>query len=942
MAIKSQRRLYSQQRLTTSTWRAVESAVSFDFDTVLRKMFTGDTTGYILSGFRINIGSSSFSTDASNLTLYSLNSTILHTLADESGTILNVEGSTAESLNSTNSKVVGGFAANSTNYVGIELVRVTDEDSTETTYFWDADAEAEFSRVLPSSTVLDYRIVITQSGFGNLLPIATVITNASNVPTTITDCRNLLFRLGTGGTSPNPNYSYPWSAGRTEPGTSTTSTSVDPFQGGDKQITTFRDWIEAIETSIKEIKGTAYWFESGSGGGSAGNLSLFSVAEDANFSYLTGEGTISHNIATTGLLQWTNDLFIRNVFSSAYYKIQSNATGITISNGSVLALSLTRYQTLASNITFAPSLATVPAAVQAAASSVTTRILSGNAGDFSVLTANSSTTDQGDFIKVFGDSPRFYSQISEFYGVAGAVTSSANAKYAVLTSAYGGSIGVQTLQYNKTYYPTSSLIVTSSSNVLANTTLGNLRWIASRNDLTNRSVIYLREYGELQQGEIRQINDNTSDNVLLYVGAVTGGTTNESLSTPIYSATATTGVITSPSQTNYSGTSTDNLTDRVSRLSTAVANKAQDKNISFAGGGTVSNVSGLITWNSSATFMIGGPGSGTVNWIASGSANLTANYSCAYVTIDRNNITAVPVSVTTIALLPLAENIVVFARKFDSNSVYLGIDGQTYLVNDGTNSSSGFSPASFASFGISTLHKWTQEIPAGSINSVNTTYSISFGPFSNSAFLLFKNGLYQSQGSSLTSDYNINGNIITFNSPPLTGDELVCTYAQGGTVPYTYVQGTQVLSSVTTVINLSSVMSNTASPAVFLNGLQRSANTDFTASAATINFAFSLTTSDQVGFFYADVNDNIFSVQRYFRENASNTRSIYTTFVDTGFSDNSLLFSVDGVQQFPINNSYGVNTTNITVVDYRRINPQVFELNPSSLTSGSLLYLWSR
>ncbi len=941
MAIKSQRRLYSQQRLTTSTWRAVESAVSFDFDTVLRKMFTGDTTGYILNGFRINIGSSTFSSDASNLTIYSLNSTILHTLADESGTILNVTGSAAETINSTNSKVIGGFAANSTNYVGIELVRVTDEDSTETTYFWDADAEAEFNRVLPNSTILDYRIVVTQAGFGNLLPIATVVTNSSNIPTNITDCRNLLFRLGTGGTTPNANYSYPWSAGRAEPGTSTSSTSIDPFQGGDKQIATFRDWIEAVETSIKEIKGTAYWFESGSGGGSSGTLSLFSVAEDANFSYLTGEGTITHNSATTGLLQWTNDLFIRNVFSSGYYKIQSNATGITMSNGTVLALSLTRYATLSANVTFAPSLASVPVGVQTAASSVTTRILSANAGDFTVLTANSSTTDQGDFIKVIGDSPRYYAQISEFYGVAGAITSSSNATYAVLTAAYGGSIGTQTLQYNKTYYPTANLIVTSSSNVLQNTTLGSLRWIASRNDLTNRSVIYLREWGELQQGESRQISDNTSENILQFVGSLTGGSTNESLTVPPYSATVV-GAITTTTQVNYSGTSTDNLTDRVSKLSTAMANKAQDKNIAFVGGGTVSNVSGLITWNASATFTINGPGTGVVNWLVAGSANLSSSYSCAYVEINRNTNAAVAVSVTSISNLPLSENVLVFARKLNSNDVYVGIDGQAFLIGDNTDSTSGFNPVSASTLGINNLHKWIQEVPAGSINSGNVSFTVVSSPYSSGSLAVFKNGLYQTQGTSITHDYSVVNNQLTFTLAPTTSDELVCMYAQGGTIAYSYIQSTQILDSITSIVTLSTIMSNTASPVVFLNGLQRSVNTDFTASAASINFAFSLTTTDKVSCFYTGVNDNLYGAQRYLRETVTSTRSVYTTFVDVGPSDNSNLLTINGVQQFSINNAYGVNATAITIIDYQKINNQVFNVNPASLTSGSLIYLWSR
>ena len=59
----------------------------------------------------------------------------------------------------------------------------------------------------------------------------------------------MLFSLETGGISPNPSHVYPWSAGRTQPPVTSTSDSVDPFTGGDKQIADLKDFIDAVETT---------------------------------------------------------------------------------------------------------------------------------------------------------------------------------------------------------------------------------------------------------------------------------------------------------------------------------------------------------------------------------------------------------------------------------------------------------------------------------------------------------------------------------------------------------------------------------------------------------------------------------------------------------------------------------------------------------------------
>lgn len=945
MAIKRQARLYSQQRLAVPTIRAIESGVSADFDTLLRSMFIGATVPYVISGLKINIDASTFTSDANNLTINSLNASVLHPTATESGTIINMVGATNEALKSTNTRVSGSFSQGVTNYVSLDLVRKADTTSIDTVFFFDSDANTEISKLLPVATILEYKLIINTTGFGTNLPIATVVTNSANVPTSITDCRNLLFRLGTGGVAPNPNFNFPWTAGRTEHPSTSTNSATDPFSGGDKQLSNFKDWIAAVETSIKEVKGTAYWFEAGGGGGGGGTagLSLFSLAEDTSFSYVAGAGAYSHSASVTGNLSWNSDLYIRSVFSNQYYKVQTNPAGNTIGDGQVMALSLTRYVAISGNVTIAPSLIGIPSSVTTAAANDPTRIIQGTPGQFAGMSANSGT-DQGDFLKVISDSPRYYDQVQEFYSAAGSITSSTNATYAVLTLSYGGATGAQSIQYNQTYYTTANLIVTSSSSILAATSLGSLRWIAARRDFAGVPIIYLRDFGELQMGETRAISDNTTDNILRFVGSLTGGSPNESLTVPPYATVMSGGVITSPSQVNYGGLSTDSLTDRSARLTTGAANQAQNKNIVFIGGGTVSNAAGTLSWDTTSTIVINGPGVGTTNTIAPNAGIAIPVGGCAYVVIDRNSIAALAVSVTTYANLPLNENTYAIARRSTSgNDIWVGLDGQAYLIADGTNSNTGFTPASAASSGIGNKHNWIQEVPSGTINGVNKVFGINNAPFSNNSLLLFRNGLYQIP----TTEYTYSGNTITFVTAPATGNELVAVIAIGKAIPYSYFQETTTVSVTgTTTYPLLNPPGNTKGVAVFVNGLQRRYGVDFTVTGNIITFTPAPSFSSKISAFYTGSNDNYFGDQGNLGGTPNGTtKTLFTYFEDVNHT-HGVVVSVDGVCQFPLNNVAG-NTT-WTINDYQFVDPNGLQFSATGWGAGtppplnSLLYIYTR
>lgn len=69
-----------------------------------------------------------------------------------------------------------------------------------------------------------------------------------------------------------------------------------------------------------------------------------------------------------------------------------------------------------------------------------------------------------------------------------------------------------------------------------------------------------------------------------------------------------------------------------------------------------------------------------------------------------------------------------------------------------------------------------EETPSGTINSVNTVFTLLASPNPAGSLLLFLNGIQMRSGAS--NDFVLSGNTITFNATqiPQTGDSLVCWY----------------------------------------------------------------------------------------------------------------------------------------------------------------------
>jgi hypothetical protein len=318
MAGKRQNNWQGQQRVDVSHLRSIESGVAYDLDDLAGRLVAG---GYslVVKGFTISTAGV-VGQPATSLVVSVAGGMLLHVNGSEAGTILSVPGAQAgEVLNpNSNSLVTGAFSSSQTNYVGLDYARTADATTSANTAFLDASTRLEKSQTVPLARVLKYKFVISTSNFSanpNILPIAKVVTDANNNVVSVTDARQMLFRLGKGGDSPDSKSFWSWPTSRNE------STYTDSFNGGDKSLGSQKDWQDSVMTRLWEIGGGEYWYSATSDRDMKLIRNPGSVlANGENFSW---DGT---NLTWSGLkIVWAN--------STAYYNIIANqtvsATGLT-------------------------------------------------------------------------------------------------------------------------------------------------------------------------------------------------------------------------------------------------------------------------------------------------------------------------------------------------------------------------------------------------------------------------------------------------------------------------------------------------------------------------------------------------------------------------------------------------------------------------------------
>lgn len=517
MSVQRRVNVLSQMRVDTPDFKAIESATSGDFDTFIQAFITGPEVPYVITGFEVNWAANPIGAAASNLQIIVANGALLATTASQSGTFYLVPtGTPPVTLNaSLVSNVTGAFVPNANNYVGVDYYRFQDPTTDVQRELWDPTTNEEDSTIAPAAIIMNYEFVITSSIWAsNVLPLAIVVTDSGNNVVSVTDARPLLFRLGTGGASPNPFYVYPWPQGLTEDPVTSSSNGSNPFYGGDKALTDLKDFIDTVETGFLYLGGGPYWYSFMSGGGSIVG-SIPRLREDATNTILTGIGSIIHSATTAGLINWTSPMNLTIVGSNLNYQIQTNPTGttVTLSDGQVAYLELSRDVAISPNLIW-----TNGSAIVTSVGSVpwTTGLYSVNANGY------------GDWIKVTSGTHAAYYQIQTINSTS----------QVTLTTTYGGTTTGATGVPSQYAYGLYTLPgVTSTTRDIQIAARGsvpinaNTFWLLTRVD-NGGSIprVFVRWLGlDLQQGDEEEISGPQLQNVLTYIGSPI-----ESATLPLY------------------------------------------------------------------------------------------------------------------------------------------------------------------------------------------------------------------------------------------------------------------------------------------------------------------------------------------------------------------------------------------------------------------------
>jgi hypothetical protein len=286
MAVLQRTALYPQERFDIPDARAMEAFGQNDWRFFIKGILTQKSV--IISGFDITNYPNIFTVPG--VRIQQNNIAFLHPEATTQANGFYVSAGSEPDFNLV-------LNSNTTNFVEVDLTATS--GSPDVRAFWDAGADggkgAEFTQTVDTVINLELDIQVNVSGFTpGKIPLYKITTNLSGVVTEFQDCRPMFFRLGSGGTSPDPDNNLEFAnapdaahARLETPFIANQATTGNaPFLGGDKNIKSQKQWMDAVMTLIKETNGTPYWYMKPS-------ASTASAYQNAAMSILTG-GTWEH------------------------------------------------------------------------------------------------------------------------------------------------------------------------------------------------------------------------------------------------------------------------------------------------------------------------------------------------------------------------------------------------------------------------------------------------------------------------------------------------------------------------------------------------------------------------------------------------------------------------------------------------------------------------
>ena len=460
MAVLGRLLISSAERLDLPDLLSIDSYTAGDFKYLLKGII-GDSKPYILKGFDVIDPLNAIGTQSCSIRV--ADSVVFYPGSNAGSFFHGLQEGHPQA-----EPLVPELRKNTVNYV--YLTFNTFNSSIDTRAFWDPDKDGgvggEFTQDVNTQSVLKVEVHVSTGSFpANTIPVAKV-TVGPVVITAIEDARDLMFRLGSGGISPNPFNQYQWrnlpnpSFQRSEPPIKMLAGGVNPFQGADKNIFTLKEWMDAIMTKLRELGGTIYWYEDTS------TYSLISGFIDANATAFKSKGKWIHNGTTPGLLTWTEDFHIKIASDQRTYIVRSSNK--TLNDEQVMYLPMVRQQPFNAN--------------DEQVSWINGQNYINTIGGAIGLFANLS---KGDYVKKINDSNDKFLRVEEFYdaiNLGGSVTTPAGARSIRLSAAYLGTTGNEKGRYDKGVYLGSDVVVSNRNNIAISNIGGNFHWLAMRSD----------------------------------------------------------------------------------------------------------------------------------------------------------------------------------------------------------------------------------------------------------------------------------------------------------------------------------------------------------------------------------------------------------------------------------------------------------------------------
>jgi hypothetical protein len=448
----------SAERLDLPDFLSIDSYTQGDFK-YLMKSFVGSDKPYILKGFDVINPENAIGTQ--NVSIRVAESVAYYPSSAAGPFFYGLEEGNIQAA-----PLVPELRKNSTNYV--YLVLSTKEAAKDTRAFWDPDKNngdgGEFTQDVSTQTLLSAEIGVSASSFpSNTIPVCKIVVG-TNFIESIEDARDMMFRLGSGGLAPDPLNKYSFrqnpslAYARKEPSIKMSSAlDPNPFFGGDKNIQTFKEWMDAIMTRLAELSGTAYWYED------TGTFNLINTFKDALSTSIKSKGSWSSSKSVAGNIIWSEDVIIQS--TSDQRDIIIRAGNRILENEQVMFVERVRGENI-NNSQFSVNWTNGLAYVNGSLSSF-------------------ENLSKGDWIKKSDDVDSNYLRVEEFYlgpNMTGGVGSASTAQSIKLNEVYSGVTESKQSVYTKGSYLASDLLVVDRDSSAIADAAGNFYWMALRSD----------------------------------------------------------------------------------------------------------------------------------------------------------------------------------------------------------------------------------------------------------------------------------------------------------------------------------------------------------------------------------------------------------------------------------------------------------------------------